>query len=237
MEWHKRVKRLGPVETALGVSFHDKELLRLALVHSSYLNENPTAFSEPNERLEFLGDALIGAVVAEELYRRNPEWSEGRLTEARSALVRGETLARLAESLGLGDHLYMGRGEEVGGGRDRPTNLAAALEAVVGALFLDQGYEAARDWFLRISSAELSTLGEKSVPTNPKSALQELAQGKGLDSPSYRIIETTGKDHARRFTAEVSIDGRVVGRGTGTRKSQAEQAAAADALQTMGDVP
>ena len=132
MEWHKRVKRLGPVETALGVSFHDKELLRLALVHSSYLNENPTAFSEPNERLEFLGDALIGAVVAEELYRRNPEWSEGRLTEARSALVRGETLARLAESLGLGDHLYMGRGEEAGGGRDRPTNLAAALEAVVG---------------------------------------------------------------------------------------------------------
>ena len=229
------MRTLGPLETALGVSFRDKELLRLALVHSSYLNENPGAFSEPNERLAFLGDALIGVVAAEELYRRYPQWSEGQLTQARSALVRGETLAGLAERLGLGHHLYMGRGEEAGGGRERPTNLAAVLEALVGALFLDQGYEAARDWFLSISLAELSTLGEQSAPTNPKSSLQELVQGKGLDAPSYRITEAAGEDHARQFTAEVSVDGRVEGRGTGARKSQAEQAAAAEALAAIGE--
>ena len=237
MEQHKKTRTLGSLEAALGVSFGDRELLRLALVHSSYLNENHDAFSEPNERLEFLGDALIGAVVANELYCRYSEWSEGRLTQARSALVRGDTLARVGKKLGLGHHLYMGRGEQAAGGRERPTNLADALEAVVGALFLDQGYEAARDWFLGVSAAELSTLEEGRLGTDPKSSLQELTQGKGQGVPSYRITEAAGEAHARQFTAEVSVDGRIVGQGAGARKHQAEQAAAAAALQKLAETP
>ena len=219
----------------MGVSFRDSDLLHLALAHSSYLNEHPGAVPESNERLEFLGDALIGAIVADELYRRYPLWPEGGLTQARSALVRGDALARVAEGLDLGRRLYMGKGEDAAGGRERPSNLAAALESVVGALFLDQGYDATRDLVLRLFSRELSALGERTVPQNPKSTLQETVQARGMAPPSYRIVEAEGSDHSPWFTAEVSVDGKVVGRGTGARKSQAEQAAAAEALEAMGD--
>ena len=235
MEIGDLLRQHEPLEAALGVSFRDRDLLRLALAHSSYLNEHPGAVPESNERLEFLGDALIGAVVADELYRRYPLWPEGGLTQARSALVRGDALALVAEGLDLGRRLYMGKGEDAAGGRERPSNLAAALESVVGALFLDQGYDATRDLVLRLFSRELSALGEQTVPQNPKSTLQETVQARGMAPPSYRIVEAEGSDHSPRFTAEVSVDGKVVGRGTGARKSQAEQAAAAEALEAMGD--
>ena len=231
----EQLRESDPLEAALGVSFQREDLLRLALAHSSYLNENPGTFPQSNERLEFLGDAIIGAVVAHELYQLYPEWSEGELTLARSALVSGETLAGVAEGLKLGRYLYVGKGEEAGGGRERPTNLAAALEALVGALFLDQGYDATRGFVLRLFSAELSTLGRRSVVRNPKSALQEAVQGRGRSTPSYEIVEVSGEEHAPLFTVEVTVDGRVLGRGTGARKSQAEQAAAADALKDLGD--
>ena len=223
------------LEAALGFSFRDRALLELALAHSSYLNENPGVFPESNERLEFLGDALIGAIVADELYRRHPGWPEGELTDARSAVVRGETLAGVAARVELGRHLYMGRGEEAGGGRERPSNLAAVLEALVGALYLDQGYQAARDFILGVFSPELSTLGQRVVPKNPKSALQETVQAMGLDAPTYEIVDVSGADHSRRLTAEVKVDGRVLGRGTGARKSQAEGNAAAEALEALGE--
>ena len=129
----------GTLEEALGVRFRDGGLRRLALVHSSYLNENPGEHPESNERLEFLGDAVLGMVVAEELYGANPSWPEGRLTQARAALVQEATLAEAARSIGLGKMLRMGRGEEAGGGRERASNLSAGLEAVIGAVFLDQG--------------------------------------------------------------------------------------------------
>ena len=221
------------LEEKTGVSFRDKGLLDLALVHSSYLNERPGAFPESNERLEFLGDACLGFAVAEELYRRHPDWPEGDLTGARSALVRGETLADVAARLDLGRFMYMGRGEEAGGGRDRPTNLAAAFEALVGALFLDQGYEAARDFVLKVLAESLATLGERVVHKDPKSALQEVVQARGQDPPVYRIVEVSGLEHARQFTAEVAVAGRVMGRGTGARKSEAEQRAAGEALRRM----
>ena len=230
-----QLQQLESIEAALGVSFCDKDLLHLALAHSSFLNENPGVFPLSNERLEFLGDAVLGAVVAHELYRRHPDWSEGSLTQARSALVRGETLAAVADGMGLGRHLYMGRGEEADGGRNRPANLAAAFEALVGAVFLDQGYETAGDFILRVFSRELSSGDQRAVPRDPKSLLQEAVQGKGLPAPSYTIVEVTGEEHARQFTAEVAVDGRVTGRGTGARKAQAEQAAAADALKAMGE--
>ncbi len=228
------MKQLDSLEAALGVSFVQKELLHLALAHRSYLNENPGVFSDSNERLEFLGDAVIGMVAAEELFARYPEWPEGRLTQARAALVQGATLAGVAGDLGLGRHLYMGRGEEDSGGRERPTNLAAVLESVVGALFLDQGYEAARDFVLRVLSEELMSLDRGTALKDAKSALQEAVQAKGLPSPAYSIVDVAGRDHARWFTAEVNVGGRVVGRGAGTRKSHAEQEAAEEALKAMG---
>jgi ribonuclease-3 len=229
------MRPLDSLEEALGVSFQRRELLRLAIVHSSYANENPAENPESNERLEFLGDALLGLVVASDLYQRNPGWPEGELTSRRSSVVRGETLAEIAESLGLGRYLLMGRGEEASGGRERPSNLAAAFEAVVGALLLDQGYEAAREFVLRALAEKLAAASRHGVPTNPKSMLQELVQSKGKPSPVYRIVEMAGEDQAHLFTAEAVVADVVVGRGTGRRKSAAEQEAALDALKALGD--
>lgn len=223
------------LERALGVRFLDGELLRLALVHSSYINENPGLFPESNERLEFLGDAVLGVAVAQELYAANPSWPEGRLTQARAALVQEATLAEAARDIGLGDMLRMGRGEEAGGGRDRPSNLSAGLEAVIGAVFLAQGYEVAREVVLRVLGEPLSSLGEPEMSANPKSALQEAVQAEGLPSPTYRIVHEEGADHDRLFVAEVTVGGEVVGRGEGKRKSLAEQTAAVVALRRLGD--
>ena len=226
--------RLDSFEEALGVSFGDRDLLRTALVHSSVLNEDSGESSDSNERLEFLGDGLIGLVVAQELYQRYPDRAEGELTSMRSALVRGETLARVGSTLDLGRFLVMGKGEERNGGRDRASTLAAAFEALVGALFLDQGYEPARSFVLGALAQEISRVDHAAVPTSPKSLLQELLQGQGLDPPAYRITDITGDDHARTFTAEAVSEGKVVGRGTGTRKALAEQEAAAHALRSLG---
>jgi len=222
------------IEVVLGVSFNDRGLLWTALVHSSYLNENPGEFSDSNERLEFLGDGLVGLVVAQELYQRHPDRPEGELTSMRSALVRGDTLARVGGMLGLGRFLVMGKGEERNGGRDRASTLAAAFESLIGALFLDQGYEPARVFVLEALAQEISRVDHAAVPTSPKSLLQELLQGQGLDPPAYRVTHTTGDDHARTFTAEAVSEGKVVGWGTGTRKALAEQEAAAHALRSLG---
>ena len=226
---------VAALESALGVEFRDRRLLELALVHGSYLNENPGSSGESNERLEFLGDAVIGSAVAHELYRRNPEWPEGRLTEARSELVREETLARVASRLELGGHLRMGRGASSVGARRRPSVLSSALEAVVGAVSLDQGYAAAEALALRLLEPEMAGIGRPSAARNPKSALQETLQAAGGQPPTYTIVDVSGEDHARQFTAEVCVDGRVVGSGTGPRKSTAERRAAEAALQAMSE--
>ena len=158
-------------------SFVDRSLLRLALTHGSYSNEHPDASAESNERLEFLGDAVVGLALAEEIYRRCPDLKEGQLTAIRSAVGRGDTLARVAASLGLGERLYMGKGEAAGGGRHRASNLAAAFEALVGALFLDQGYRAASKFVVNVLADELSDAAERPVVKDAKSLLQELVQG------------------------------------------------------------
>lgn len=221
------------LEEMLGISFNDKKLLSQALVHSSFLNENPGVFAESNERLEFLGDAIIGSAVAAELYSTYGAWPEGMLTAGRSSLVQGDTLARVAGRLGLGEYLQMGRGEEAAGGRNRSNNLAATFEAVVGAHFLDCGYDEAADLVLRLLGPELSELSEPGALPNPKSSLQEAIQASGQSAPSYRIVKVEGQDHARRFTAEVVVDGEPIGSGTGSRKALAERAAADDALRVM----
>ena len=223
---------LEALEKRLGISFRNGDLLRLAFVHKSYLNENP-GLTDSNERLEFLGDALIGLVVAQELYLRLPHGPEGELTAIRSAMVRGESLAATAEALGLGECLLMGKGEEAAAGRSRPSNLAGVFEALAGALFLDGGFDSARSFVLRTLLPQLRSLEQRNVPKSPKSLLQELLQGRGMGLPSYRIVEATGEVHSREFTAEVSVSGRVMGRGSGRRKARAEEAAAKEAVRAL----
>ena len=221
------------LEKSLGVTFHDKSLLRLALTHSSLINELPGTTSESNERLEFLGDAVLGMSVAEELYSRFPDQQEGALTSMRASIVQGETLARAARRLDLGSHLLMGTGETGTGGRNRDSNLAATFEAVVGALFLDKDYEAARIFCLRVLDEEIVSARPTSNPKHPKSALQELVQGRQLPTPKYQIIDTSGEAHTPTFTAEVVVGGSVMGTGTGRSKSLAEQEAAKIALVAL----
>ncbi len=228
-----RVRDLGELESRLGVAFRNMELLRLALVHSSYFYENPGAFAESNQRLEFLGDAVIGVAVAEQLFRLNPGWSEGELTHVRSTLVSGETLSEVARGLHLGRELYMGKGAERVGTRDRSSCLAAALEAVVGAVFLDQGYVPARDLLAGLIPVEGGQAAEDAVPQNSKSALQEFLQARGKAAPSYHTAKSGGTDHEPVFTADVRVRGRVLGRGTGSSKADAEREAAAQALEAL----
>ncbi len=224
-----RSRGLADLQSRIGYTFSDTGLLELALIHPSVVNEEGSARTFSNQRLEFLGDAVVDLAVAEELYRRHPDWSEGRLTSVRSALVSGETLAAAAADIGLGKYLALGRGEEALGGRERQSNLAAALESVVGARFLDAGYDAALELVLSLLGDRLDEAGEGAV-ANPKSDLQELVQGRGWLPPLYRIVEQSGEPHLPSFVAEVEVDGRVAGRGSGSRKSSAEQAAARQAL-------
>ncbi len=224
---------LAILQQTLGISFNDLLLLEQALVHSSYLNENPGFALPSNERLEFLGDAVLGLAVAEKLYQDFPHLSEGGMTKLRSALVRRDSLARIARTLGLGNHLYLGKGEEESGGRDKPANLAGALEAVMAAIFLDQGSAIATDFILRLLSKELQRVVSQGVKTDYKSQLQELIQSRQQQTPAYYLVEAVGLAHDKRFTVEVRIDNAVLGRGSGKSKKVAETEAARSALERL----
>lgn len=215
------------LQDSLGYRFKDEGLLRLALSHRS----NGGASS--NERLEFLGDAVLGLVVAEHLYKHYPEMSEGQMTVLRAALVRQATLADVAQRLGLGQHMLLGHGEELSGGRERPRNLARALEALLGAVGLDGGQGAARRLALRLlGDALAAALGLGALP-DPKSRLQALAQARGGGAPVYRMVEVAGPQHDRRFVIEVWVRGEPVARGEGLTKRQAEEAAAGLAYRLL----
>ena len=226
---------LESLEARLGVTFNDPSLLQQSLVHRSYVNENPETSLADNERLEFLGDALLGLVVAEELYRRFPHLSEGQLTRMRSSLVRKESLARVSAALNLGDYLLLGRGEEASGGRQRPTNLSRVLEAVLGATLLDQGFAAAQGVVLRLFADALEHLSETRLVADPKSRLQELVQSKWQVTPVYHTVAEEGPDHSKLFTVEVMAGGDVLGRGVGRSKQSAEKEAAKAALRNLAE--
>ena len=215
------------------MTFKDPDLLLQALIHSSYVNENPQSARQSNERLEFLGDAVLGLIVADELFAAYPEQDEGKLTELRTYLVRRETLAKAARHLKLGEALLLGRGEEAGGGRSRPTNLSHAYEAVVGAIFLDAGLRTARGFVRRSLKPEFQAVAERAFPQDPKSRLQEITQSRYQSTPIYRLLEAAGPDHARQFTVEVVINGRTFGTGAGRSKQQAEKEAAQEALEHL----
>lgn len=219
---------LASLEKGLGVAFDEPAYLEQALIHSSYVNENP-AYTD-NERLEFLGDAVLGLVIAERLYREMPDASEGKMTRLRASLVSQDSLAGLALALRLGDYLRLGRGEEAGGGRTKPANLARALEAVIAAIYLDRGLTVSRDFILMVFADALDRARQEIQNLNYKSRLQELVQAGGEPSPSYRVVEMSGPDHDRSFTVEVAVGARVLGRGSGKSKKQAETEAARAAL-------
>lgn len=218
------------LEERLGVDFSKKDLLVQAVTHSSYAMEHEHPRSSCNERLEFLGDAFFDAAIGELLYARLPDVEEGRLTKLRAMIVCEESLYEAALSLGIGDVLLLGRGEEMSGGRTRKSLLADALEALIGALYLDQGYEAVRELVARLFEDKIEDAIEGRIVQDFKSTYQEQLQAHGHVEIHYEVIREEGPDHNKRFFTEVSVDGTVTGKGSGHSKKEAEQAAAKDAL-------
>jgi ribonuclease-3 len=211
--------------------FKDKALLTQALTHKSWVNENKNQ-RESNERLEFLGDAVLEFIVSKELYKRFPQKEEGFLTTLRAKLVNTTNLAQVAQKLDLGKEMFLSKGEEEGGGRTNPSLLADTMEAVIGALFLDQGIEATLSF---IKTCLLYEIPEKiSQPLkDPKSRLQEYVQAKGLPAPKYHLLSESGPDHAKKFEVQVKIQDRVLAKGVGKSKNEASQRAAERALQIV----
>lgn len=224
---------IAALQKRLRVTFRQPEILAQAMVHRSYLNEAPAPDMVSNERLEFLGDAVLGCVIARRLFEQYPTVPEGRLTELRAHLVKGEALALVAERLSLGEFLLLGKGEDATGGRKRPLNLARAFEAVTGAVFLDRGFAVAEQFILRVMAPELAELGGGELPTDAKSRLQHLAQTVFGMPPQYRTVSAEGPDHAKVFTIEVVIGERAFGSGSGPSKRLAEKLAAHEALRTI----
>jgi ribonuclease III len=214
----------------LGVHVDDLALLERALVHRSWAFENGGV--EPNERLEFLGDAVLGLVVTDEIFHAHPEEQEGRLAKVRSAAVKTDSLAAIARGLGLGRFVKLGRGEAASGGADKDSILADTLEAVVGAVYLDQGFATAYDLVERLFGDRLVELAGRGAALDYKTSLQELTAARFDVLPRYEVSDE-GPDHAKTFTAVVRVDGEVVGRGEGANKKQAEQRAAREAYRRL----
>lgn len=230
------------LEAAIGITFSDERLLREALTHSSFSNENPDSTVPPNERLEFLGDAILDYVTADYLFRRFPEMHEGEMTALRAAVVKTSALADYALKWDLGRYLLLGKGEEGSGGRERLANLCAAFEALIGAIYLDQGMATVRTLVTPLIADDVSMLLKDEMLTDrtdgflikdAKSRLQELAQSLYHLTPSYRTVNERGPDHEKEFTVEVLIGSTSRGCGAGRSKQAAEQAAAREALAWM----
>ncbi len=222
------------IETALGYTFADRQLFQLALTHRSYVYETPGVPIATNERLEFLGDAVLDYVVADYLYDAYPALSEGALTSVRSALVKAETLSRLAKSTGLGAYVRLGKGEEHNGGREREPILSATFEAVIGALSLEAGMTTARELIVRLLKPEAEQVIAQQRFKDDKSLFQELAQAHLGHTPTYRVVAEEGPPHQRTYTVEVLVGSLVVSTGSGKSKQRAQQEAARAALAQEG---
>ena len=233
------MSNLAELQQRLGYSFRDESLLRLALTHPSVAHENGVTSASGdeaqrrpthNQRLEFLGDSVLGFVLSHELYEKFPEADEGALTKSRAKLVNASSLSEHGRALGLGAHLILSRGEENTGGRERSSALADAFEALLGAIFLDGGFDPAREFILREFSGKLGELGTLPGIENPKGELQELLQSRSPNAPEYQLISASGADHARDFECAVLHDGVELARGRGKSKKIAESEAALAAL-------
>ncbi len=213
--------------------FKNKDLLVTALTHRSALNEQASSSVESNERLEFLGDAVLELATTEFLFERFPQKPEGVLTAYRSALVKTETLAQVATELKLGQKLYLSRGEEATGGRTNTGLLADTTEAVIGALYLDQGYPAVKKFLDEFLFPKFTEIKEKKLYKDAKSLFQEVVQARGEETPDYQVIKAEGPDHDKEFTVEVKIGAESVATGTGKSKQAAQQQAARKALKEI----
>ena len=220
-------------EAQIGYSFRDKNLLTLAFTHSSYGNEHKKGKSENNERLEFLGDAALDLVVSKYIYTHFPEMPEGELTKLRAGVVCEPTLAEKARALHFGQYLLLGKGEESTGGRDRDSILADAFEAVIGAVLLDGGMDVLEKYVLDIMTDEVAVMKQKFRTLDCKTHLQEVIQKTSKNPIHYAIVGEQGPDHSKVFVAEVRHDNKVLGRGQGKSKKEAEQNAAYDALEKI----
>lgn len=217
----------------MNLEFTDKSLLRLAFLHKSFINEHPTEKAS-NERLEFLGDAVLELVVTDFLFKNYPDQPEGELTNWRSALVKGKNLADVARQLKLGDYLLLSRGEDLSGGREKEYILANTVESFIGSLYLDKGYERAREFITQHIIVLLEEIIEQGLHVDSKSRVQELAQEELSMTPTYELITENGPDHEKIFEMGIYFGPRLVGKGTGSSKQDAEQAAARDALRKQG---
>lgn len=223
---------LKQLQHKLGIQFADKPLLKQAFTHASYVNEHRFSQHHDNERLEFLGDAVLELTVSEFLYNRFPGRPEGELTKLRAAIVCEPSLVKFAEALNFGAYVLLGKGEELTGGRSRPALLADVFESFVGALYLDQGLESVRGFLDRNVFPQVAWDGKLQM-SDFKTELQELTQHHNLGVLEYRIVEERGPAHEREFVSEVYMGERSLGRGTGRSKKEAEQQAAAAALETL----
>lgn len=218
------------LEEKLGYTFQSRALLENALTHSSFANENRGLGMESNERLEFLGDSILGMITADHLFRAHPDLPEGDLTRTRAALVCEESLVEVAELLDLGAYLKLGKGEDAGGGRERPSIIADAVEAVLAAVYLDGGIGSARKVIQRYI---LDREGEKGGSRDYKTALQEIVQRESGQVLTYRLTGSSGPDHAKTFQVEVDLNGVPIGAGEGKSKKEAEQNAAKTAIERL----
>ena len=221
-------------EEAAGVQFNDLELLRQAFTHRSYLNEHRNEVGGHNERLEFLGDAVLELVSTHFLYTKFPGNAEGELTAYRAALVNATTCAEVATSLGMNDYLLLSRGEAKDTGRARGVLLANAFEALIGAIYMDQGYDAARDFIAAHLLPKIDEIIKKRLWQDAKSTLQEKSQEAHGVTPSYAVIEETGPDHDKQFIVGVYVSEKLIGKGSGKSKQEAEQSAARAAIEEKG---
>src|SRR5580765_2356825 len=223
---------LAALQTRLGCTFRDESLLRLALTHPSVAHEQ-SAQLQHNQRLEFLGDAVLQLVLTRELYEKFPAYDEGPLTKARAKLVNRRSLAVHGRLVGLGEHLILSRGEELHGGRERSSALADAFEALLGAIFLDGGFDVAREFILREFGGNFQSLDVIPMLDNPKGELQEFLQARSPESPLYEVASATGPDHDRVFECIVRHAGLELARGSGKSKKNAESEAARAALNKL----
>ena len=227
-------QQLQELEKRIGIKFKDEKLLKQVFIHRSFLNENVGTDLDHNERLEFLGDAVLELIVTDHLFKNYPN-PEGELTNWRSALVKGAMLSKVATNLKIGELLYLSKGEEKTGGKSRSLILANTFEALIGAIYLDLGFEATKKFIDKYLIVNLPTILEDQSYIDPKSKLQELSQAKENITPIYKVLKEFGPDHNKSFTVGVSMGENLIGQGSGSSKQKAEQAAASDALAHMSE--
>ncbi|MFW6386726.1 MAG: ribonuclease III [Bacillota bacterium] len=227
--------KIQQVEEELNIEFSDWELIQRALIHKSYVNENPDQEIKNNERLEFLGDSVLNLTISSYIFRNFTDYPEGKLAKMRAILVSAPILSRKAREFNLGEYVIMGRGEEMTGGRERDSILADTMEAVFGAIYLDKGIEKVSDFIIDIFSKDIEIVSSEKYIRDYKTRLQELTQEQSTKRPEYNVVAEKGPDHNKTFVVEVSFAGKVLGRGKASSIKEAEQDAAKEAFLKLQD--